>query len=940
MSTHPCFRPAIKMAMAYWAAAQCYACPADLNGDGILDNADLHGYVQRFMLADSRADVNGDDILDGADIAAFVESYLEGCPVPTPVRQNYAGVLRLTGGTTGYIGTSAGPVVTDNAAADTLESSGSDFVAGDTAGWCMMRVRFYDGVNAPGNQRFGGCDSNFSGTGVNGIFNWRMAVGDLPYFYIVEEGNGASFKGVQLCPALTADGAAAYEDYWLFCAWEVSATTLDGIRASFDNDWVSGRHMASYYWQPGDASVSHQASAVLSLAWSGIGHNRGTSQSFDYFFGSTSTSADVAVAEVAFGNSLTGLTKAAIQAVAKGEATPQSISSCIRWFQLDRYATGAPGATDVELLEKAGSDNLMLDDIGGAAVWQQDNIGDTVTSAIDPLEDLDYSDTEVFYGNKAALGAIIATKNYDIWEIGDSFSVDGSPRSPIVMMIGRGSADDFPLVGYHSGWTNWGPVSVNTPVFAGTGVGIDLKVQDGNWSGGENTYLGSDNNGFPWGAALEIDGGSGNDASQSTAPIFTVDKDRFWSNNATLHPGTSMDWLQQGDNFSFRVATYHQTSLTHTMQVGDGTLNDASADLSGAYAMPRWSDGSNPFTDAARTPGASEKIVWLASNHPAYEAGAGDPALTVTFGATPAVTNNAYGHVLGFSIHKTDANGNPLSGITYSSLGISSSSTALLSTSHNAADQKTFADTELLAWANGVTWDKNKPILCVVHSADYDTEDNWNTALDGATPLLVGEDGTTARTVGLLARMRWVAAQLGRPIHFLLVNPVIHTLSSLPAALGDEESLMDIKAGALAMENAFREEADEHADVTVWSMMRWYGGMYPGGVTSQAGASPPTSTARIDFDTGAHSWKGIPQRDARCVLEYWLPTERGITLSDAANTTRILDNSGLHAPSLNGNDNEEFVTWSESVYAIWEQGLFPNDASGRGRPPVARARMR
>ncbi|MFT5424052.1 MAG: hypothetical protein ACI89L_001844, partial [Phycisphaerales bacterium] len=54
-------------------------CVADINGDCILDNGDLDGFVQLFLTRDPTADLNGDGILDNGDIITFVSLFLAGC---------------------------------------------------------------------------------------------------------------------------------------------------------------------------------------------------------------------------------------------------------------------------------------------------------------------------------------------------------------------------------------------------------------------------------------------------------------------------------------------------------------------------------------------------------------------------------------------------------------------------------------------------------------------------------------------------------------------------------------------------------------------------------------------------------------------------------------------------------------------------------------------
>lgn len=55
-------------------------CVADLNGDGLLDLADVNAFVAAFLSHDAIADLNGDDVFDLADVSAFVTSFVAGCP--------------------------------------------------------------------------------------------------------------------------------------------------------------------------------------------------------------------------------------------------------------------------------------------------------------------------------------------------------------------------------------------------------------------------------------------------------------------------------------------------------------------------------------------------------------------------------------------------------------------------------------------------------------------------------------------------------------------------------------------------------------------------------------------------------------------------------------------------------------------------------------------
>jgi opacity protein-like surface antigen len=61
-------------------AVDTAGCPADLNGDTILDLADIQVFVTAFTSMDPIADLVADGIYDLADVTAFVTSFVAGCP--------------------------------------------------------------------------------------------------------------------------------------------------------------------------------------------------------------------------------------------------------------------------------------------------------------------------------------------------------------------------------------------------------------------------------------------------------------------------------------------------------------------------------------------------------------------------------------------------------------------------------------------------------------------------------------------------------------------------------------------------------------------------------------------------------------------------------------------------------------------------------------------
>lgn len=55
-------------------------CPADLNGDGVLNFFDAAGFIELYSNADPGADLNGDGVLNFFDVSTFVSDYSAGCP--------------------------------------------------------------------------------------------------------------------------------------------------------------------------------------------------------------------------------------------------------------------------------------------------------------------------------------------------------------------------------------------------------------------------------------------------------------------------------------------------------------------------------------------------------------------------------------------------------------------------------------------------------------------------------------------------------------------------------------------------------------------------------------------------------------------------------------------------------------------------------------------
>jgi hypothetical protein len=55
------------------------ACSADLNGDGVVDGADLASLLAAWGSTSTPADLNGDGIVDGADLATMLSLWNSTC---------------------------------------------------------------------------------------------------------------------------------------------------------------------------------------------------------------------------------------------------------------------------------------------------------------------------------------------------------------------------------------------------------------------------------------------------------------------------------------------------------------------------------------------------------------------------------------------------------------------------------------------------------------------------------------------------------------------------------------------------------------------------------------------------------------------------------------------------------------------------------------------
>lgn len=58
----------------------CDSCPADFNGDGVVNTLDFLAYLNAFSAGDPAADFNGDGVVNTLDFLDFLNAFSEGCP--------------------------------------------------------------------------------------------------------------------------------------------------------------------------------------------------------------------------------------------------------------------------------------------------------------------------------------------------------------------------------------------------------------------------------------------------------------------------------------------------------------------------------------------------------------------------------------------------------------------------------------------------------------------------------------------------------------------------------------------------------------------------------------------------------------------------------------------------------------------------------------------
>ena len=65
----------------FWPGADSPpVCPADLNGDGLLNFFDVSQFLAGYLAQDSVSDFNGDGVFNFFDVSAFLAAFGSGCP--------------------------------------------------------------------------------------------------------------------------------------------------------------------------------------------------------------------------------------------------------------------------------------------------------------------------------------------------------------------------------------------------------------------------------------------------------------------------------------------------------------------------------------------------------------------------------------------------------------------------------------------------------------------------------------------------------------------------------------------------------------------------------------------------------------------------------------------------------------------------------------------
>ncbi|MFG0306165.1 MAG: GC-type dockerin domain-anchored protein [Phycisphaerales bacterium JB040] len=840
---------------------------ADVNDDSVVDNADIQAFVEAYLAGDASADWNSDGVLDNADIGAFVDDFLNAdCDLPR--LQDFRGALRLDGPTGDAIVTS-GPVASPGASNTVLGSIG-----GSTGGWCAMRLR---------------PETDPKGAGPFVVLalgdGRRNAVPEVFGVRITTDGSaiGAYLRDVasgewRAIGVVSLDGWAVGSERWFCWVWDASGLDTDRFPGA-----GPGATAAAYTWSESRGLV---AEGRASVPFTAIGRAGESEQSpFFWRVGSEVAGGPVLdLSEVAVAGALDqGVSEQSLAEIASGALNPCAVEGITHVWALDRRHDMPPAGDEVERMDLVNGAHLS--GVGAGVVWTPDVRGPAGQSAGDPLATP--PERALIEGDVDGVRALIDTRDYDVWQFSDSFGVDWIPARFWHAMTGSLDRMRYPVIGWSSGFR----IGSGGRPYSTLSAEIDSSIPFRHVAAvvGPRTYHngfedGTRAVGFPTDASVEF-------AGPLAFPQQQALRMRAQPLYAGTPSGTMSGWLDGSvPAVATRTLVHNSGAMSFTLRQGQETPRD----MGGAWAMPRWSDGQDPFTSAPRTPDATETLTWMASDH-APEPIVGGRA-EVSLSSTDLPDGEFLG-IAGWSVHTLNPDGSPVDrGVHYASFSIASQSIGALATSQAPATfgVKQFADTELLNVVNGVTWARGRRLLVVMDIADLMPDraavELWMLG-DGSPP---GGARDEHRNVGFLNRVRWAAEAVGyAEVRFLLVSNFMHTYAK-------ETDLFRLRQDHLATEENLRHVALSEPDVALLSVFRFLDGAL--GVATDG-------VTRLSSSPSVYASVGWPHREAR-YLHRLLWEREGIQLQQGGD---LLDTSGLHTdPSASG-----LADWNRIGHRIW-----------------------
>jgi len=896
MRTNHRYRVGVMLAVITFVFTQCFGqhCPADLNGDRVIDNGDIMQFVESFLARDPVADMTGDGIIDNGDIIAFVEEYQRGCQ-NMPDRQDYRGALELPAGSRIEATTTSSGAPTST---DYVIESG-DFAGSPTQAWLGMRLRF-NAIDA--RDIIFRLDDATADANVGAITVRIDNNGDHLYAYIFNDTNGA-FRGPKVI-----DSIQTGVDYFFFVAWDASQLSTDLTTA--------GNYAVGWSWQDGDASLTLEQNYSTSFAGIGCSYTVADAASDFFYTVQGGTASGIEVAEIAVGDDLTGLSDDDVLAWAKGEKNPASFPGALHVWALDRYSTETPAGNEVERVCLVDG-TTTLGTMTGAVTWTTDRLGNDLDTGSD-VAALDFD--SIVYDPAGALQGF-SLSNSTWAHLSDSFGAYWIGARFVPAMIQHGlSTSKFDLAGLAQGYreNNGPPVTFtrNTPTGTGALVRDVAYASNSADAGGyDNTMMQdevslTERYGFPHDYVFEIYGGTGGASFAGDSGI---------SNDLSIGDFNGETWFSVSDYMRARLATYIGDSGGQSPDIFSLRLNGTAQSIltnlgvAASAKLTRWSNGDTPGVTAPDTIASGDRLYW-----------ADDLDAPVAVNAVPflgdilcgGVDANTYTHITGIAVARTDSNGDQVDGINYVATSISSQSTINLADNQDeSSNDKGFSDDNLLAWIDGAQWKdpSNDSILFVFDIADLETsEANFDSKMIGADS--AGQAPPTSP--GFVTRCRWIASQMGFSDYTIgLVNSFAHNRST-------DDDIETLRQRFIDNETWMRSLADEHSDIFVLSTFRVLGGAF--GWDTEALLHVDTSSPNR-YDTVA--W---PHREGRWLDEVRLPA-LGITPTG----NRLLDSSGLHTDTPAEDDWEAIAGYAydrmvEATAVPASTGL---DGFAHGRQP-------